>query len=241
MSAVCLPKSLTDSCLYRKSKFDEATGDCLKTTLSKTVLSFSQKHKLYHSTGSLNEYGYQEGIIQAIEEYARKVVDDTLEMSLESAVLQAAESRKNGDRFTYTEKLSPFSGTACRYCSMKEYQYCTGSSSPHLPGQEPLPRIRQIPKSGLGGICQKSRIFHLDIPKIHIDMEQKTVFSEKVVGAAIEKAERELSNTSLTADIGIGHGGVSFAESLTTEIMTSAMTNIGQAVNIRYIERNECL
>uniref|UniRef100_A0A8C3RKG6 A-kinase anchor protein 11 n=1 Tax=Chelydra serpentina TaxID=8475 RepID=A0A8C3RKG6_CHESE len=237
MSAVCLPKSLTDSCLYRKSKFDEATGDLLKTTLSKTVLPFSQKHKLYHSTGSLNEYGYREGIIQAIEEYARKVVDDTLEMSLESAVLQPAENRKNGDRFTYTEKLSPFSGTACRYCSMKEYQYCTGNSSPHLPGQEPPPRIRQIPNSGLGGVCQKSRIFHLDIPKIHIDMEQKTVFSETVVGAAIEKAERELSNTSLAADSGIGHGGVSFAESLTTEIMTSAMTNIGQAVNISSVGR----
>ncbi|CAM4371569.1 unnamed protein product [Lepidochelys olivacea] len=237
MSAICLPKSLTDSCLYRKSKFDEASGDLLKTTLSKTVLPFSQKHKLYHSTGSLNEYGYREGIIQAIEEYARKVVDDTLEMSLESAVLQPAENRKNGDRFTYTEKLSPFSGTACRYCSMKEYQCCTGSSSPHLPGQEPLPRIRQIPNSGLGGACQKSRIFHLDIPKIHIDMEQKTVFSEKVVGSAIEKAEREMSNTSLTADSGIGHGGVSFAESLTTEIMTSAMTNIGQAVNISSMGR----
>ncbi|CAM5076668.1 unnamed protein product [Eretmochelys imbricata] len=237
MSAICLPKSLTDSCLYRKSKFDEASGDLLKTTLSKTVLPFSQKHKLYHSTGSLNEYGYREGIIQAIEEYARKVVDDTLEMSLESAFLQPAENRKNGDRFTYTEKLSPFSGTACRYCSMKEYQCCTGSSSPHLPGQEPLPRIRQIPNSGLGGVCQKSRIFHLDIPKIHIDMEQKTVFSEKVVGSAIEKAERELSNTSLTADSGIGHGGISFAESLTTEIMTSAMTNIGQAVNISSMGR----
>ncbi|XP_038257178.1 A-kinase anchor protein 11 isoform X2 [Dermochelys coriacea] len=237
MSAVCLPKSLTDSCLYRKSKFDEATGDLLKTTLSKTVLPFSQKHKLYHSTGSLNEYGYREGIIQAIEEYARKVVDDTLEMSLESAVLQPAENRKNGDRFTYTEKLSPFSGTACRYCSMKEYQCCTGSSSPHLPGQELLSRIRQIPNSGLGGVCQKSRIFHLDIPKIHIDMEQKTVFSEKVVGSTIEKAERELSNTSLAADSGIGHGGVSFAESLTTEIMTSAMTNIGQAVNISSMGR----
>ncbi|CAM5073705.1 unnamed protein product [Natator depressus] len=237
MSAICLPKSLTDSCLYRKSKFDDASGDLLKTTLSKTVLPFSQKHKLYHSTGSLNEYGYREGIIQAIEEYARKVVDDTLEMSLESAVLQPAENRKNGDRFTYTEKLSPFSETACRYCSMKEYQCCTGSSSPHLPGQESLPRIRQIPNSGLGGVCQKSRIFHLDIPKIHIDMEQKTVFSEKVVGSAVEKAERELSNTSLAADSGIGHGGVSFAESLTTEIMTSAMTNIGQAVNISSMGR----
>uniref|UniRef100_A0A8C8RRD7 A-kinase anchoring protein 11 n=1 Tax=Pelusios castaneus TaxID=367368 RepID=A0A8C8RRD7_9SAUR len=235
MSAVCLPKSLTDSCLYRKPKFDEATGDLIKT-FSKTV-PFSQKHKLYHSTGSLNEYDYREGIIQAIEEYARRVVDDTLEISLESAVLQAAENRKNGDRFTYTEKLSPFSGRACGYCSMKEYRYCTESSTPHLPGHERLQKTKQIPNSGLGSVCQKSRIFHLDIPKIHIDMEQKTVFSENVTGDAIEKAERELSNTSLAADSGIGHDGVSFAESLTTEIMTSAMTNIGQAVNVSSIGR----
>ncbi|XP_075775073.1 A-kinase anchor protein 11 isoform X2 [Pelodiscus sinensis] len=237
MSAVCLPKSLTDSCLYKKSKFDETTGNIIKTTFSKTVVPFSQKHKLYHSTGSLSDYSYQEGTIHAIEEYARKVVDDTLGMSLESALLQGAESRKNGERCTYTEKLSPFSGIACGYCSMKEYQYCTGSSSPHVPGQEPPYRIRQIPNSGLGGVCQKSRIFHLDIPKIHIDVEQKTAFSEKMVGVAIERAERERSNTSLAADSGIGHDGVSFAESLTTEIMTSAMNNIGQAVNISSVGR----
>uniref|UniRef100_A0A7M4DXT5 A-kinase anchoring protein 11 n=1 Tax=Crocodylus porosus TaxID=8502 RepID=A0A7M4DXT5_CROPO len=228
MSAVCLPKSLTDSCLYTKSKHDDVTGDLFKTTF----LPFSEKHKLYHSTGSLNEIGYSEGIIQAIEQYARKMVDDTLEMSLESAVLQAAENKKNGDRFTYTEKLSPFSGTACRYCSMKEHQYCTESSSQCLPAQDPHTSIRQIPNSRLGGVCQKSRVLHLDIPKIHIDMEQKTLFSEKVVTAAIEKAERELSNTSLAADSGIGQDGISFAESLTTEIMTSAMTNIGHAVNM---------
>ncbi|XP_019385404.1 PREDICTED: A-kinase anchor protein 11 isoform X5 [Crocodylus porosus] len=233
MSAVCLPKSLTDSCLYTKSKHDDVTGDLFKTTF----LPFSEKHKLYHSTGSLNEIGYSEGIIQAIEQYARKMVDDTLEMSLESAVLQAAENKKNGDRFTYTEKLSPFSGTACRYCSMKEHQYCTESSSQCLPAQDPHTSIRQIPNSRLGGVCQKSRVLHLDIPKIHIDMEQKTLFSEKVVTAAIEKAERELSNTSLAADSGIGQDGISFAESLTTEIMTSAMTNIGHAVNMSSVGR----
>ncbi|XP_019379865.1 PREDICTED: A-kinase anchor protein 11 isoform X2 [Gavialis gangeticus] len=233
MSAVCLPKSLTDSCLYTKSKHDDVTGDLFKTTF----LPFSEEHKLYHSTGSLNENGYSEGIIQAIEQYARKMVDDTLEMSLESAVLQAAENKNNGDRFTYTEKLSPFSGTACRYCSMKEHQYCTESSSQCLPAQDPHTSIRQIPNSGLGGVCQKSRVLHLDIPKIHIDTEQKTLFSEKVVTAAIEKAERELSNTSLAADSGIGQDGISFAESLTTEIMTSAMTNIGHAVNMSSVGR----
>ncbi|NWI11094.1 AKA11 protein, partial [Crypturellus soui] len=231
MSGACLPKSLTDSCLYKKTEMDEVTGDLIKTTLSRTFHPFSSKRKLYHSTGSLNENGYSESIIQAIEQYARKVADDTLEMSLESAVLHAAEHRKNGDRLSYTEQLSPFSGTVCRCCSMKEHQYCTENAS-RLPAQESsLPR-RHFPPSRVGGDRQKSKIFHLDIPKIHIDVEQKAVFSDKVVAAAVEKAERELSNASVTADSGIGHDGVSFAESLTTEIMTSAMTNIGQAVNI---------
>ncbi|XP_042661909.1 A-kinase anchor protein 11 isoform X2 [Tyto alba] len=232
MSGACLPKSLTDSCLYKKTEFDEVTGDVIKTRFSRTFLPFSPDHKLYHSTGSLNENGYGEGIIQAIEQYARKVADDTLEMSLESAVLHVAENRKNGDRFSYTEKLSPFSGTVCRCCSMKEHRYCTESTSHHLPAQESSIPVRHFLHSGLGGVCQKSRLFQLDIPKIHVDVEQKTVFSDKGATAAVEKAEGELSYTSLTADSGIGQDGVSFAESLTTEIMTSAMTNIGQAVNI---------
>ncbi|XP_062422957.1 A-kinase anchor protein 11 isoform X2 [Rhea pennata] len=231
MSGACLPKSLTDSCLYKKNEFNEVTGDLIKTTFSRAFLPFSPNHKLYHSTGSLNENGYSEGIIQAIEQYARKIADDTVETSLESAVLHASENRKHGDRLSYAEKLSPFSGTVCRCCSMKEHQYCTESTS-CLPAQEPSILVRHFPHSRLGGVCQKSRVLHLDIPKIHIDVEQKAFFSDKVVTAAAEKAERELSNASLTADSGIGQDGVSFAESLTTEIMTSAMTNIGQAVNI---------
>ncbi|KFZ61855.1 A-kinase anchor protein 11, partial [Antrostomus carolinensis] len=237
MSGACLPKSLTDSCLYTKTEFDEVTGDLIKTRFSRTFLPFSPDHKLYHSTGSLNENGYSEGIIQAIEQYARKVADDTLEMSFESAVLHVAESRKNGDRISYTEKLSPFSGTVCRCCSMKEHRYCTENTSPHLSAQESSLPVRHFLHSGLGGACQKPRVFQLDIPKIHVDVEQKTVFSEKGASAAVEKAEGELSYTSLTADSGIGQDGVSFAESLTTEIMTSAMTNIGQAVNISSVGR----
>ncbi|KAM6097738.1 A-kinase anchor protein 11 isoform 3-T3 [Theristicus caerulescens] len=232
MSGACLPKSLTDSCLYKKTEFDEVTGDLIKTRFSRTFLPFSPDHKLYHSTGSLNENGYSEGIIHAIEQYARKVADDTLEMSLESAVLHVAENRKNGDRLSYTEKLSPFSGTVCRCCSMKEHRYCTESTSHHLPVQESSIPVRHFLHSGLGGACQKSRVFQLDIPKIHVDVDQKTVLSDKGATAAVERAEGELSYTSLTADSGIGQDGVSFAESLTTEIMTSAMTNIGQAVNI---------
>ncbi|KFQ72020.1 A-kinase anchor protein 11, partial [Phaethon lepturus] len=237
MSGACLPKSLTDSCLYKKTEFDEVTGDLIKTRFSRTFLPFSADHKLYHSTGSLNENGYSEGIIQAIEQYARKVADDTLEMSLESAVLHVAENRKNVDRLSYTEKLSPFSGTVCRCCSMKEHRYCAENMSHHLPTQESSIPARHFLHSGLGGACQKSRVFQLDIPKIHVDVEQKTVFSGKGATVAIEKAEGELSYTSLTADSGIGQDGVSFAESLTTEIMTSAMTNMGQAVNISSVGR----
>ncbi|NXW55881.1 AKA11 protein, partial [Eurystomus gularis] len=237
MSGTCLPKSLTDSCLYKKTEFDEVTGDLIKTRFSRTVLPFAPDHKLYHSTGSLNENGYSEGIIRAIEQYARKVADDTLEMSLESAVLHVAENRKNGDRLSYTEKLSPFSGTVCRCCSVREHRHCTESTSHHPPGQESSTPVRHFLHAGLGGACQKSRVFQLDIPKIHVDVEQKTVFSDKGATAAVEKAEGELSYTSLTADSGIGQDGVSFAESLTTEIMTSAMTNIGQAVNISSVGR----
>ncbi|XP_040397341.1 A-kinase anchor protein 11 isoform X3 [Cygnus olor] len=232
ISGACLPKSLTDSCLYEKTELEEVTGDLIKTRVSRTLLPFSPSRKLYHSTGSLNENGYREGIIQAIEQYARKVADDTLEMSLESAVLQVAENRKNGDRLSYTDKLSPFSGTVCRCCSMKEHQYCTESASHHLPAQSSSIPVRHFLQPRLGGVCQKPRVFHLDIPKIHVDVEQKTVFPDKVAPAAAEKAEGEQSYTSVTADSGFGQDGVSFAESLTTEIMTSAMTNIGQAVNI---------
>ncbi|NWH56801.1 AKA11 protein, partial [Geococcyx californianus] len=237
MSAACLPKSLTDSCLYKRTESDEVTGDLIKTRFSRTFFPFSPDHKLYHSTGSLNENGYHEGIIQAIEEYARKVADDTLEISLESAVLHVAENRKCADRLSYAEKLSPFSGTACRCCSMKEHRCCTENTSHHLATQESSIPVRHSFHSGLGGACQKSRVFQLDIPKIHVDVEQKTEFSDKGATAVIGKAERELSYTSLTADSGIGQDGVSFAESLTTEIMTSAMTNIGQVVNISSVGR----
>ncbi|NXC46227.1 AKA11 protein, partial [Penelope pileata] len=236
ISGACLPKSLTDSCLYKKTELEEVAGDLIKTRFS-TLLPFSPNHKLYHSTGSLNENGYSEGIIQAIEQYARKVADDTLEMSLESAGLQVAENRKNGDRLSYTEKLSPFSGTVCRCCSMKEHQYCTESLSHHLPMQDPSVPVRHFLRSRVDGACQKPRVFQLDIPKIHVDVDQKTVFSDKVAVAAVEKAEGELSYTSVAADSGIGQDGVSFAESLTTEIMTSAMTNIGQVVNISSVGR----
>ncbi|XP_078003738.1 A-kinase anchor protein 11 isoform X2 [Phascolarctos cinereus] len=235
MSTVGLPKSLTDSCLYKKSTCDEDMGASVESAFSKSLQLSSPKQKLYHSTSSLNEYGYGDSIIQAIEQYAKKIVDDTLEISLESAVLQVSKNRRSADRFTYAEKLSPFSGTACRYCNLKEHEDCMGKSSQYFFGTESSARNKPVSNSKLVTGCQKSRLFHFDIPRIHIDLEQKVVLAEKIVAAAIEKAERELSNTSMAADSGIGKDGVSFADSLTAEIMTSAMTNIGHSVNISSI------
>lgn len=231
MPSGCLPKSLTDSCLYKKSQAS-AVADDLKT-FSKTRPPFCCKQKQYHSTGSLNECAYRDGIIHTVEQYARKIVDDTLEVSLESAALQTTGNWTNGERSTYAEKLSPFSAATCRYCCMKEHQYCSRSPFLQLPGQELHSKSGQISNSRPRGSCQKSHLLHLDIPKIHINMDEKVVFAENVIAPSFDKAERHLSNTSLAADSGIGHDGISFAESLTTEIMTACMTNIGQAINIR--------
>ncbi|XP_074047834.1 A-kinase anchor protein 11 isoform X2 [Macrotis lagotis] len=235
MSTVGLPKSLTDSCLYKKATCEEDMEASVESAFSKSLQLSSPKQKPYYSTSNLNEHAYGDSIIQAIEQYAKKIVDDTLEISLESAVLQVSKNRKSADRFTYAEKLSPFSGTACRYCNLKEHQDCMEKSSQYLFEQDSSTRNKPVSNSKLVSDCQKSRLFHLDVPRIHIDLEQKVVLAEKLVAAAIEKAERELNNTSLAADSGIGKDGVSFADSLTTEIMTSAMTNIGHNVNVSSI------
>ncbi|XP_075447193.1 A-kinase anchor protein 11 isoform X3 [Ascaphus truei] len=232
MSAASLPKSLTDSCLYTKSKIDDVTGDLVKTSFSKTLLPISQNRKLYHSTGSLNENGFSESIIQTIEQYACKVVDNTLEIGMETARLQAVENRKHLDKIPYAGKLVPSYGTACGHCSAKEQQCYPLSSCHSLLGQEASRKIQQPSKSKHNNACQKSRRFHLNVPKIHIDRDKRAIFAEKIVSAAIEKAERELSNTSLAADSGIGHDGISFAESLTTGIMMSTMKTIGHVVNM---------
>lgn len=160
-----------------------------------------------------------------------KSVDDTLELSLGSAVFHESESTKAADRVTYAEKLSPLISQACRYCDRKELHDCTGNSSQHISRLDSFASGKPVSVSKLSNIHQESRICHLDVPQIHVGLDKKTVLAEKIVAEAIEKAERELSNTSLAADSGIGQDGISFVESLTTEIMTSAMTNVGRAVS----------
>lgn len=231
-----LPKSLTDSCLFEKSGCMEDTECLTEPEFPKSLQSSSQNHGFYRSTGSLSGYGCGENVVQAIEEYAKKVVDDTLELSLGSTVFQVSETTRSADRITYTEKLSPLINQACRYCDLKELHDCTGNSSQHFSKQGSHATNKPVSNTKFSNIYRKSRIFHLDVPQIHVNLDKKTVLAEKIVAEAIEKAERELSNTSLAADSGIGQDGISFAESLTTEIMTSAMTNVGHVSSLKEIE-----
>ncbi|XP_058897698.1 A-kinase anchor protein 11 isoform X2 [Kogia breviceps] len=230
-STVGLSKSLTDSCLYEKNGCDEDAESHFEPEFPASLQPSSQNHRFSHSTGSLSGCGYGETVVQAIEQYANKVVDDALELSSGSAGFHVSETTKAADRVTYAEKLSPLVSQACRYCDRKELHDCTGNSCPRFPRPDSLASSKPVSNSKFSSIYQKSRIFHLDVPQIHIDLDKKTVLAEKIVAEAIEKAERELSSTSLAADSGIGQDGVIFAESLTTEIMTSAMRNVGQAVS----------
>ncbi|KAK2112765.1 A-kinase anchor protein 11, partial [Saguinus oedipus] len=230
-SLVGLPKSLTDSCLFEKSGC-EGDNEChVKPELPKSLQPPSPNHRFYHNTGSLNGYGCGDNVVQAIEQYAKKVVDDTLELTLGSAVFQVSETTKSADRVTYAEKLSPLIGQTCRYCDLKELHNCTGNSSQHFFRQGSLPGSKLASNPKFSSRSPKSRIFHLDVPQIHVNLDKKAVLAEKIVAEAIEKAERELSSTSVAADSGIGQEGASFAESLATEIMTAAVTNVGHAVS----------
>nr|XP_009438841.4 A-kinase anchor protein 11 isoform X2 [Pan troglodytes]XP_054521201.1 A-kinase anchor protein 11 isoform X2 [Pan troglodytes]XP_054521202.1 A-kinase anchor protein 11 isoform X2 [Pan troglodytes] len=230
-SLVGLPKSLTDSCLFEKSGCEEDNECHVTPELPKSLQPSSQNHRFYHSTGSLNGYGCGDNVVQAVEQYAKKVVDDTLELTLGSTVFRVSETTKSADRVTYAEKLSPLTGQACRYCDLKELHNCTGNSSQHFFRQGSLASSKPASNPKFSSRYQKSRIFHLSVPQIHVNLDKKAVLAEKIVAEAIEKAERELSSTSLAADSGIGQEGASFAESLATEIMTAAVTNVGHAVS----------
>ncbi|XP_041806913.1 A-kinase anchor protein 11 isoform X1 [Chelmon rostratus] len=237
LSSVRLPKSLTDSCLYKKSKLEDMAENLIRNSFSCPLLSKEDKSKHYHSTGSLYDGGYRSRVMQVIEHYARKIVDDTLKMSLASVGHSSWQQRRtqDPDRHSHTQKLTevPSLGQAlgertCRYCQVHECPYCTKLSRHHH--QSVLQRRKR------GSECQgrTERLSSLEIPKIHIDLDHRAVFAEEMVSMAMETAKRELSNTSLNADSGIGHDGTSYAESLTAEIMTSALSNICQTANISF-------
>ncbi|EGW09123.1 A-kinase anchor protein 11 isoform X2 [Cricetulus griseus] len=226
---VDLPQPSTDSCLREKSGCIDKGEGIIEPEFSKSHQPL-QNHGFCQNTGTLSGHSRGENA-QALEQYASKVVDDTLELSLGPTVFHIPETTASADRITYAEKLSPLMNGTCRYCDLKERHGCARS-----PSQPPLKQsVCASAKPGshpkLGSIHQKSRIFHLDVPQIHVNLDKRAVLAEKIVAEAIEKAERELSNTSLAADSGIGQDGISFAESLTTEIMTSAVTNAEHVVS----------
>nr|XP_020475716.1 A-kinase anchor protein 11 [Monopterus albus] len=235
LSSVRLPKSLTDTCLYKKSKLENMAENLIRNSFSCPLLSKEGKSRHYHSTGSLYDGGYGSRVMQVIEHYARKIVDDTLKMSLASfGHLSWEQQRTQGhDRHSHTQRLferpalSPvLVERTCRYCQVQECPYCIKPSRhQHQP-------VFQRRKRGLECQAKAERLSSLEIPEIHIDMDHKAAFAEEMVSMAMETAKRELSNTSLNADSGIGHDGTSYAESLTADIMTSALSNICQAASI---------
>ncbi|XP_039222633.1 A-kinase anchor protein 11 isoform X3 [Crotalus tigris] len=233
-SMTSLPKSLTDSCLYQPSRDDKVTD--FKATWTERLPSSHCKQKLYHSTESLRDSTYQENVLQALDQYAKKIVDDTLEVSLESATGQAPEGWTNGERLTWDKKMTPFSIAACKHCTLKERHSCTGGLSLQLAGHEFPSNVRYASDGSVNITLPKSHVLHLDIPQIHVNMDEKVIFAENLAPVNLDRARRQLSNTSLTGDSGISQDGISFAESLTTEIMTSCMTNIAPAINISAME-----
>ncbi|XP_014904061.1 A-kinase anchor protein 11 isoform X1 [Poecilia latipinna] len=235
LSSVRLPKSLTDSCLYKKSKVEDMADNIIRNSFSCPLLSKEDKNRHYHSTGSLYDRGYSSRVMQVIEHYARKIVDDTVKMSLASVGHSSWEhSQTRGyNRHSHAQRLSEGSAAVqsvgertCRYCLSQECPHCTKLS--RHPYQPVLQRRIRASESHLAS----ERLPSVEIPKIHIDLDHRAAFAEEVVSLAMETAKRELSNASLNADSGIGHDGTSFAESLTAEIMTSALSNICQAANI---------
>lgn len=224
-----LPKSMTDSCLYKKSNHNNMAENLMRNSLSCPLLSREGQKRHHYSTGSLYDSSYSSRMMQVIEHYARKIVNDTLKMSLAS-IGPSPEIQRilEHTRHTHAQRLSEgvalghnVRERACHYCQLQERSYCSKLSS-HQHYQPVFQRRR-------GQECR--RISSMDIPKIHIDLDRKAAFADEIVSVAMEVAKRELSNTSLNADSGIGYDGASYAESLTTEIMTSALSNVCQAAN----------
>ncbi|XP_014029377.2 A-kinase anchor protein 11 isoform X1 [Salmo salar] len=225
--SVRLPKSRTDSCLYKKSKLEDMAESLIRNSFSCPLLSKEGNSRQYHSTGSLYDGGYSSGVMEVLEHYARNIVDDTLEMGLASAGNPAQQGPYRHHHSERRAVGSALGETTCQYCQVRECLFCSRPNRQHLLGGGAGQR-RRGRLEGDVGVCG------LEIPEIHINLDRRAVFAEEMVTTAMEGAKRELSNTSLNADSGIGHDGYSFAESLTAEIMTSALSNTCQTTNLSF-------
>ncbi|XP_067848615.1 A-kinase anchor protein 11 isoform X2 [Heptranchias perlo] len=230
-----LPKSLTDSCLYKRSQLEQMAEDLIKKTWTCSIQPIIQRSKRYHSTGSLNDYSYSlDSTNRALEHYIGKNGDDTFQLNTAEDGVDAPESSKQKECLTYAEKLTEMV-FKCSSTDKESRSYtnrlnsqtaglCSKNATrPPWHTSKAFTRPEHHVHRTLGA-CQ------LDVPRIHIDLEQSGLFAEDLMSVAIEKARRDHSNTSLAADSGIGQDGTSFTESLAAEIMTSAMINASQSI-----------
>ncbi|XP_055500756.1 A-kinase anchor protein 11 isoform X1 [Leucoraja erinacea] len=220
-----LSKSLTDSCLYKRSQLEQMAEDLIKKTWTCSIQPIIQRNKRYHSMGSLNEYGC---CLSSTNGTLKHCADETLHLHTAGDDGKTLDTSKQNDCLMYAEKLT---GIVLQ-CSSAEKEsrshtnrisWQTGGfysqSATRAPWHTSKPLAR--PEHYVNGACQ------LNVPRIHIDLEQRGIFAEDLMSVSIEKAK---SNTSLAADSGIGQDGASFTESLAAEIMTSAMINASQSI-----------
>eukprot|EP00062_Callorhinchus_milii_P021104 gi/632977504/ref/XP_007905382.1/ PREDICTED: A-kinase anchor protein 11 [Callorhinchus milii] len=229
-----LPKSLTDSCLYKRLQLEQMAEDLIKKTWTCSIQPIIQRNKLYHSTGSLNDCGYNcEDMHRSLEHYDGKVVNPAYELN----ATEAAENNRQKDCLAYAETLSEMvlqsslTDNGSRCCTNRIQTTGLLNKNTVRSQWHDKYSVKPIVRPRPEHLCQRSPVAcQLDIPRIHIDGEQRGYFVDNMISAAIEKAKRELSNTSLAADSGIGHDGISFTESLAAEIITSAMINASQSI-----------
>ncbi|XP_051870377.1 A-kinase anchor protein 11 isoform X2 [Pristis pectinata] len=224
-----LSKSLTDSCLYKRSQLEQMAEDLIKKTWTCSIQPIVQRNKRYHSMGSLNDYGCCiASPNRTLEHYVGKGADETLHVNMAGDDGNASDTSKQKECLAYAEKLRGIV-LQCSSAEKESRSYTnrlssqTGGFYPKNATRAPWHAGKPLtrPEYYINGACQ------LDVPRIHIDLEQRGIFSEDLMSVAIEKAK---SNTSLAADSGIGQDGASFTESLAAEIMTSAMINASQSI-----------
>ncbi|XP_059823791.1 A-kinase anchor protein 11 isoform X5 [Hypanus sabinus] len=221
-----LSKSLTDSCLYERSQLEQMAEDLIKKTWTCSIQPIVQRNKHYHSMGSLSDYGYCiASTNRTFEHYVGKNAGETLHFKAAGDDGDVLDVSKQKECLMYAEKLRGVV-LQCSSAEKESRSYNnrlssqTGGFCPkHATGHANKPLTR--PECYVNGACQ------LDVPRIHIDLDQRGIFPEDLMSVAIEKAK---SNTSLAADSGIGQDGASFTESLAAEIMTSAMINASQSI-----------
>lgn len=230
-SSARIPKSLTDSCLYKNSRLADMTDNLIRQSFSCPFINKESEVK-----SSLHDGAYKSKAMQAIKDYASKTVDDTVEMSLWSVGHSSHKPPEIHSSDKHTRILPEMSlhgqtpeQKAYRYGCSQEGSYCTEVKRHHQPV---LHRKKRLPE------CQAraESLCSLDVPKIHIDQYQRTAFAEEMVTVAMETAKHELSSTSLNVESGIGHDGTSYDDSPTADIMTSTLSKPCHDASIRYMD-----